>query len=135
MARRSLRHQGALVITSIALLVATALAGSATAAPAVEPPSTPVPISTPDGLLMSYVVNVRDPGPARTALAELAVRDAGGTVVQTWGQIGVIVAHSTKAAFRSDVVRLAKSLVVESVGATRSVAVTEGTPTLAGSRS
>ena len=135
MARRSLRHQGALVITSIALLVATALAGSATAAPTVEPPSTPVPISTPDGLLMSYVVNVRDTSPARTALAELAVRDAGGIVVQSWGQIGVIVAHSTKAAFRRDVVRLAKSLVVESVGATRSVAVSEGTPTLAGSRS
>jgi subtilisin family serine protease len=133
MARRSLRHQAVLVITSTALVVASALAGSARAAPAVEPPSTPVPISTPDGLLMSYVVNVRDASPARTQLAELAVRDAGGTVVQSWGQIGVIVAHSSKAAFRDDVVRLAKSLAVESVGATRTVAVSEGTPSLDGS--
>jgi subtilisin family serine protease len=133
MARRSLRHQCALVITSTALVLATALAGSATASPTVEPPSTPVPISTPDGLLMSYLVNVRDASPDLTQLAELAVRDAGGTVVQTWGQIGVIVAHSTKAAFRSDVVSLAKDRVVESVGATRSVAVKEGTPTLVGS--
>jgi subtilisin family serine protease len=133
MQRTSLRRQAALVITSTALVVASALGGSAMAAPVPEPPSTPVPISTPDGLLMSYVVNVKAAGPAQTRLAELAVRDAGGTVVQSWDKIGVIVAHSSKAAFRSDVVRLAKGQVVDSVGATRSVAVTEGTPSLAGS--
>ena len=133
MARRSLTRQAALVITSTALVAASALGGSAMAAAPVGPPSTPVPISTPDGLLMSYVVNVKNASPGRTKLAELAVRDAGGTVVQTWGRIGVIVAHSTKAAFRRDVVRLAKGLVVESVGATRTVAVTEGTPSLNGS--
>jgi subtilisin family serine protease len=133
MARPSLRRQAALVITSSALVVASALGGSAMAAPTPEPLSTPVPISTPDGLLMSYVVNVNAAGPARTLLAEAAVRDAGGTVVQSWDKIGVIVAHSSKAAFRSDVVRLAKGQAVESVGATRTVAVTEGTPSLAGS--
>jgi hypothetical protein len=124
MARRSLSRQVALVITSTALVFASAMGGRALAAPAVEPPSTPVPISTPDGLLMSYLVNVRDASPGRTKLAELAVRDAGGTVVQSWDQIGVIVAHSTKAAFRADVVRLAKDLVVESVGATFSIICT-----------
>jgi subtilisin family serine protease len=133
MARPSLRRQVALVIASTALVAASALGGSAMAAPVVEPPSTPVPISTPDGLLMSYVVNVKNADPARTRLAELAVRDAGGTVVQSWDKIGVIVAHSSKAAFRSDVVRLDKGHAVESVGATRTVAVSEGTPSLAGS--
>lgn len=133
MARRSLRHQAALVVTSAALVAASALGGSALASPAAEPPSTPVPISTPDGLLMSYVVNVRHADPGKTRLAERAVRDAGGTVVQSWGKIGVIVAHSSKAAFRSDVVRLAKSHAVESVAATRSVAVSEGTPSLGSS--
>lgn len=127
MARRSLRRQATLVVTSIALVAASALGGSALAAPAAEPPSTPVPISTPAGLLMSYVVNVKDASLDRTKLAELAVRDAGGTVVQTWSEIGVIVAHSTKSTFRGDV---AKSLAVESVGATRTVAVSEGTPSL-----
>ena len=130
MTRRSLTRQAALVITSIALVAASALGGSAMAAPRVEPTSTPVPISTPDGLLMSYVVNVKKASPRQTKLAELAVRDAGGTVVQTWSEIGVIVAHSSKAAFRRDV---AKNLAVDSVGATRTVAVTEGTPSLNGS--
>jgi subtilisin family serine protease len=132
MQRPSLRRQAALVITSTVLVVGSALGGSAMAAPAPEPPSTPVPISTPDGLLMSYVVNVKGSGPARTRLAEVAVRDAGGTVVQSWDKIGVVVAHSSKAAFRSDVVRLAKGHAVASVGATRTVAVSEGTPSLTG---
>ena len=132
MARPPLRRQLALVLTTVAFVTASAFGASATASPAVEAPSTPVPISTPDGLLMSYVVNVKDADPARTKLAELAVRDAGGVVVQSWDQIGVIVAHSSKAAFRSDVTRLAKDLVVESVGASRTVAVSEGTPSPAG---
>ena len=50
-------------------------------------------------------------------------------MVQSWPQIGVVVAHSTRAAFRRDVVRLAKGHKVVSVGATRTVAVSEGTPT------
>jgi len=133
MQRPSLRRQAALVITSAALVVASALGGSAMAASAPEPASTPVPISTPDGLLMSYVVNVKEAGPAQTRLAELAVRAAGGTVVQSWDEIGVVVAHSSKAAFRSNMARLATSHAVGSVGATRTVAVSEGTPSLAAS--
>jgi hypothetical protein len=112
-----------------AALLATALVGSAGAASsAEEAASTPVPVSTPDGLLMSYVVNAKAQNPGQTLLAERAVRAAGGTVVQSWPEIGVVIAHSTRAAFRSDVVRLAEGHAVESVGATRTVAVTEGTP-------
>jgi subtilisin family serine protease len=133
MARRSLRRRAALIITSAALVAASAMGGGTVAAAQGQAPSTPVPISTPDGLLMSYLVNVRVANPGQMRLAERAVRDAGGTVVQSWGQIGVIVAHSTKAAFRTDVVRLARGHVVESVGATRTVAVSEGTPSVGGS--
>ncbi len=133
MARRSLRRQAALIVTSAALVAASAFGGSAFGSTQSTAPSTPVPISTPDGLLMSYLVNVKVADPGQQMLAERAVRDAGGTVVQSWGQIGVIVAHSSKAAFRADVVRLAEGHAVESVGATRTVAVSEGTPSLDGS--
>ena len=134
MARRSLRRQVALIVTSVALVATSAFGGSALASTQSDKPSTPVPISTPDGLLMSYVVNVKVANPGQVMLAERAVRDAGGTVIQSWGQIGVIVAHSSKATFRADVVRLAEGHAVESVGATRTVAVSEGTPSLDGSR-
>src|SRR5476649_912848 len=134
MARWSLRRSAALVVTSVALVASSAFGGSALASThGAVPPSTPVPISTPDGLLMSYLVNVREANPGQMMLAQRAVHDAGGTVVQSWGEIGVIVAHSSKAAFRNDVVRMAKGHVVKSVGATRTVAVSEGTPSLDGS--
>ncbi|OFE19071.1 peptidase S8 [Humibacillus sp. DSM 29435] len=92
-----------------------------------RPASTPVPISTPDGLLMSYVVNAKTAGPAQTQRVAAAVRRAGGVVVQSWPQIGVVVAHSTNGSFRGDV-RAKGGAAVISVGATRSVAVAEGTP-------
>lgn len=109
------------------LLGAAFLAGPAAATPAAEPPSTPVPIATPDGMLMSYVVNAKQANPGQTRLVEQAVRAAGGTVVQSWPQIGVVVAHSTSADFRTEVVA-AKGNAVQSVGATRTAEVTEGTP-------
>ncbi|MFD1825009.1 S8 family peptidase [Mumia zhuanghuii] len=77
---------------------------------------------TADGELTSYVVNSK-PNPGQTRLAERAVRDAGGTVVQSWPQIGVVVAHSTSGSFREDVVDAAKGHAVQSVGATRTAAV------------
>lgn len=92
-----------------------------------QPVSTPVPISTPDGLLMSYVVNAKVASPAQTQRVATAVRRAGGVVVQAWPQIGVVVAHSRNGSFRGDVKAKGGPAVV-SVGATRSVAVTEGTP-------
>src|SRR5699024_8505259 len=73
-----------------------------------------------------YVINTKaNPGQVRKV--EKAVRSVDGTVIQSWPQIGVVVAHSTSADFRTSVVAAAKN-AVDSVGPTRSVAVSEGTP-------
>lgn len=126
-----LSRRPATLAATAALALTTSLlgAGLAQASPAADQPtSTPVPIATPDGMLMSYLLNAKEANPGQTLLVERAVRAAGGTVVQSWPQIGVVVAHSTRSAFRADVVRLAEGHAVESVGATRTVAVKEGTP-------
>ena len=95
-----------------ALVVATALAAAATcgiamagptaAAPSAVTASTPVPSDFPDGMLMSYVINTKA-NPGQVRLAERAVAAAGGVVVQSWPQIGVVVAHSDRATFRTAV--------------------------------
>ena len=92
-----------------------------------EPASTPVPISTPDGTVSSYLLNARNANPGQTRLVERAVAEAGGVVVQSWPQIGVVVAHAQVSTFRDDV-RSAGGNAVGSVGATRTVPVSEGTP-------
>ena len=102
-------------------------AQSATGATQDEPTSTPVPISTPDGQVSSYVINTKTANPGQVRKAEQAVTAAGGVVVQSWPQIGVVVAHSTMADFRTAVAAKANN-AIESVGPTRSVAVSEGTP-------
>ena len=42
---------------------------------------TPVPISTPDGQISSYVVNAKVANPGQTRKVERAVEAAGGVVV------------------------------------------------------
>ncbi|WP_404350149.1 S8 family serine peptidase [Phycicoccus jejuensis] len=106
------------------------LAGSAAAAPTAptaEPPSTPVPIVTPDGEVFSYVLNAKHANPGQVNVVSKAVQRSGGVVVQAWPQIGVVVAHSDRAAFRADVAKAAGN-ALESVGATRTAPVSEGTP-------
>ncbi|GGM27466.1 S8 family serine peptidase [Promicromonospora citrea] len=120
-------HRRALAVATATALALTGL-GTAAGYAADEPPSTPVPIDTPDGALFSYVVNTERPGAAPTALAARAVERADGVVVQAWPQIGVVVAHSANGSFRADVVAADRHHVVESVGATRTVSPTEGTP-------
>jgi len=130
----SLTRRGAIAVASLALASTAALGGLATAATAAtqaEPASTPVTINTPDGQLMSYIVNARVANPGQTRLVEKAVTDAGGVVVQSWPQIGVVIAHSKVSTFRADVVAKGAN-AVDSVGATRTVAVSEGTVTLLG---
>ena len=129
MRKTVIRRRGATIVASLAL-ASTAVLGGATYATATsidEPVSTPVPINTPDGLLMSYLLNADTAGPGHTVVVENAVRKAGGVVVQSWPEIGVVVAHSTNGSFRADV-RAAGGAFIESVGATRSVGVFEGTP-------
>src|SRR5699024_10541672 len=92
-----------------------------------EPPSTPVPVATPDGQLSSYVINVKNINPGQVRKVEKAVTTAGGVVVQSWPQIGVVIAHSTDADFRTAVAAAAGS-AIHSVGPTRTAPVGEGTP-------
>lgn len=117
---------------ALAVATATALAltafGSVAGNAADEPESTPVPIVTPDGALFSYVVNTKREGGRDTRLAIKAVTRAGGVVVQAWPQIGVVVAHSANGSFRQDVLAADRVGVIESVGATRTVSPSEGTP-------
>jgi subtilisin family serine protease len=134
MPTRMSRPRHAAVVAAVGLTTTlVALAGadiSATASPAASvdgPTSTPVPINAPDGTVMSYVLNARNATPGQTRLLEKAVVDGGGVVVQAWPQIGVVVAHSDRSAFR-DTVREEAGPILESVGATRTVGVSEGTP-------
>ncbi|GAA2739972.1 S8 family serine peptidase [Terrabacter aerolatus] len=127
----SLTRRGIVAVASLALASTAAIGGVAVASTDAEPVSTPVTITSPDGQLMSYVVNARIANPGQTRLVEAAVKAAGGVVVQSWPQIGVVVAHSKVSTFRADVVARGGN-AVDSVGATRTVPVTEGTPEVAG---
>ncbi|MBL0885852.1 S8 family serine peptidase [Myceligenerans sp. I2] len=122
------RPARALAVAAAAALAAASFGISASAATIDEPTSTPVPIVTPDGETFSYVVNARHANPGFTRLVERAVRAAGGVVVQSWPQIGVVVAHSTNGSFRDDVVSGHGRWAIDSVGATRTASPVEGTP-------
>lgn len=124
---RTSRPYRATALVAVATLAFSAL-GSAAGFAADEPESTPVPIVTPDGALFSYVVNTEHTSARAAVLATKAIQRADGVVVQAWPQIGVIVAHSANGSFREDVVAADRFGVVESVGATRTVSPTEGTP-------
>jgi subtilisin family serine protease len=128
-ARSRLRR---LAIATAAVTLVPAFASGATASGADEPPSTPVPINTPDGLLMSYVLNAKHANYGQLKKVEAAVERADGVIIQSWSQIGVVVAHSQSDTFRTDVSEYADG-ALESVGATRSVPVSEGTPGVEGS--
>ncbi|WP_417564260.1 S8 family peptidase [Microbacterium sp.] len=110
------------------MIAAGGLAGAAHAAQSSPAePSTPVPIVAEDGQVMSYILNARNANPGQTRLVEKAIAAAGGVVVQSWPQIGVVVAHSDRASFRADVARSGGN-ALQSVGPTRTVPVLEGTP-------
>lgn len=121
------RWRAALAAASIAALGAAVISGTASASATAEAESTAVPIVTPDGVVFSYLLNTKIANPGQTTVVSNAVTKAGGVVVQAWPQIGVVVAHSDRAAFRADVAKSAGN-ALESVGATRSVPVSEGTP-------
>ncbi len=127
MSPRLSRRRAALTAVTAVALGAALFTGTATAAPSAEPVSTPVPIATPDGTVFSYILNARHQNTGNTRLLEKAVVDAGGVVVQSWPQIGVVIAHSDHASFRTDVTA-AGGNQLESVGASRTVGVSEGTP-------
>jgi len=114
-----------LVISSAATAVA---APKDPAAPPAEPASTPVVYDLVEGQIYSYVLNARLLTPGQQMLVENAVADAGGVVVASWPQIGVVVAHSTHVNFEAQVMKVAKGNSVASIGLTRGAPVKEGTP-------
>lgn len=129
--RRRVRAVGILAGLGVVTLMAALSPHAALQAHAGSTPthadSTPVPIAAPEGELMSYVINTRTLSAAQMRDVARAVADANGDVVQTWPEIGVIVAHSRSTAFRSTMVSLAQG-AMSSIGATRTTAVSEGTP-------
>jgi subtilisin family serine protease len=102
---------------AVAALAATTLgAGPAHAVPAE---------GAAPGPLMNYVVNTKA-SPGHVRKVEDAVKAAGGTVVQSYAQLGVVIAQSTNSDFRTDVRAGRYGREVQSVGATRTAAVSEG---------
>jgi subtilisin family serine protease len=74
---------------------------------------------------MNYVVNTQaTPGHVRKT--EDAVKAAGGTVLVSYRQFGVVIAQSTNPDFKVDVRSGHNGREVQSVGATRTAAVSEG---------
>ncbi|MET7602788.1 S8 family serine peptidase [Streptomyces avermitilis] len=102
------------VAIPLGLATATALAllpnVSASAAQVAAPGTV-----TADATSLSYVVNVR-PGHGTSSAVKKAIAQAGGTIVTSYDQIGVIVVHSSNADFAKTVRRLRG---VDSAGATR----------------
>jgi subtilisin family serine protease len=77
------------------------------------------------GPLMNYVVNTKaTPGHVRKT--EDAVKAAGGSVLMSYRQFGVVIAQSTNPDFTTDVRTGHNGKEVQSVGATRTAAVSEG---------
>ncbi|HEU5038884.1 MAG TPA: S8 family serine peptidase [Nocardioides sp.] len=135
MVHLSVRRPAALATATAGALAAALVSitspGATASTAADQPTSTPVPIVTADGAISAYLVNAKHANPGQTRLVERAVERAGGVVVQSWPQVGVVVAHATTSTFRTDVAEAAGN-ALDSVGATRTVPVTEGTPAGAG---
>ncbi|WP_167666850.1 S8 family serine peptidase [Micromonospora narathiwatensis] len=74
-----------------------------------------------DGPNLSYVVNAV--GKAQTTDAAAAVTEAGGQVMASYAQIGVVIARSTDPAFAEKVKSVAHGAAVHSAGATRTAAL------------
>ena len=129
MSHSLLRRRAVVTVASAAVLGTALLSGTASAAPTAEPVSTAVPIVTPDGVVFSYILNAKHANQGQVNLVSRAVERAGGVVVQAWPEIGVVIAHSDKAAFRTSVTTEARG-ALESVGASRTVGVSEGTPSV-----
>ncbi|MET7437833.1 S8 family serine peptidase [Streptomyces sp. NPDC005496] len=102
------------IAVPLGMAMATALAFlpnvSAVAADTAAPRATAA-----DATPLSYVVNVR-PGHGPSSHVKKAIAEAGGTIVTSYDQIGVIVVHSSNADFAATVRKVPG---VQSAGATR----------------
>jgi subtilisin family serine protease len=107
-------------LAAVALTLTTLGAATAHAVPTSDSAAAATP-----GPLMNYVVNTKASA-GHVRKVELAVEAAGGTVLSSYRQLGVVVAQSTNADFRTDVRKGHNGREVQSVGATRTAAVKEG---------
>ena len=113
---RRVQVSGLAVTAALGLAVASA--APATAGPAARPTGTAVERVA--GPLMNYAVNATAANRGQTLKVERAVQAAGGSVVASYAQIGVVIAQSDNASFAR---ALRLDGAVASVGATRTAAV------------
>jgi len=109
------RGMAAGIALTAALSAAFLAPGIANAAPKPPPPAEII-----HGDVMNYAINVTKANNGQTKKAERAVEKAGGQVVASYSEIGVVIAQSDNTVF-ADTLRLDKA--VESVGATRTAPV------------
>ncbi|MBB5642933.1 S8 family serine peptidase [Cryobacterium roopkundense] len=109
------RGTAAGIALTAALSAAFLAPGIANAAPKPPPQAEII-----HGDVMNYAINVTKANNGQTQKAERAVEQAGGEVVASYAEIGVVIAQSDNTVF-ADTLRLDKA--VESVGATRTAPV------------
>lgn len=99
MTARSQRSRRAIAIP-LGMATATALAflPNVTASAAEATIGSTQEVTAADATALSYVVNVR-PGHGTSSTVKKAIAEAGGTIVTSYDQIGVIVVHSSNADF------------------------------------
>jgi subtilisin family serine protease len=123
------RYRRAMAIP-LGMTMATTLAFLPNVTASAAPAATTATAATADGTALSYVVNVRA-GYGTSAHVKKAIANAGGSIVTSYDQIGVIVVHSSNADF-ARIIR--KVPGVESAGNTRNAPLPaqsttdEGTP-------
>lgn len=110
------------IAISAALGAAVLVPGAAVAAPNAGSAA----VEAVPGPLMNYAVNVTKANRGQTLKVERAVAAAGGSVIESYAEIGVVIAQSDNAAFAASV---AREKAVLSVGATRTAPVAAGDPT------
>ncbi|MDH6238393.1 S8 family serine peptidase [Cryobacterium sp. CG_9.6] len=112
------------IALTVALSATVMVPGIANAAPK---PAPAAPIV--HGALMNYAINVTKANAGQTQKVERAVAAAGGVVVNSYAEIGVVIAQSDNTVFAQS---LRGDKAVESVGATRTAPVGVTDPTYLG---
>ena len=115
---RSRRSLAAGIALTAALGATVLVPSVANAAP--DSKGKPPVIQPVAGPLMNYAVNVTKANHGQTKKVERAVEAAGGTVIESYDEIGVVIAQSSNAVFSQMV---ASEKAVLSVGATRTAPV------------
>jgi subtilisin family serine protease len=119
--RRGLAAGIALTAALGAVVLVPGVANAAAESQAHPPVTEAVP-----GPLMNYAINATKANRGQTLTVERAVEAAGGTVIESYAEIGVVIAQSDNSVFAQSV---AADKAVLSVGATRTAAVRPTDPT------